>query len=198
MTTELTLCPGCDEPSNNGRTCRLCDSEDALHKALTQRPAAQEVHPLASRCYAMSEPHLSGYRLVLGFETLEAVDAAHTWVANVRKATQQATPEPVEEPVVWRWLNANGEVMTAWLPYKPDQRTYNEQKVGEVNGTVEYAYTRPAPGVPDWTECLRISEAPNVDEALRLFAEGETSEDQAVCIVRAVIEAYLRSKHGNV
>lgn len=58
-----------------------------------QATPAQEVHPLASRCYAMSEPHLSGYRLVLGFETLEAVDAAHTWVANVRKAPQQATPE---------------------------------------------------------------------------------------------------------
>lgn len=62
--------------------------------ATQQATPAQEVHPLASRCYAMSEPHLSGYRLVLGFETLEAVDAAHTWVANVRKAPQQATPEP--------------------------------------------------------------------------------------------------------
>ena len=66
-----------------------------INSALTQRPTAQEVHPLASRCYAMSEPHLSGYRLVLGFETLEAVDAAHTWVANVRKAAQQVTPEPL-------------------------------------------------------------------------------------------------------
>lgn len=41
MTTELTPCPNCGEPSNNGRTCRLCESEDAMNKALTQRPAAQ-------------------------------------------------------------------------------------------------------------------------------------------------------------
>lgn len=51
---------------------------------------------------------------------------------------------------------------------------------------------------PEWEECLRISESASVDESLRLFANGETSEDQAVCIVRAVIEAYLRSKYGNV
>lgn len=40
-----------------------------------------------------------------------------------------------------------------------------------------------------WERCLEISEHPEVDEALRLFAQGETSEDQAVCIVRAVLLA---------
>lgn len=44
---------------------------------------------------------MSGYRLVSGFETLEAVGAAHTWVANVRKATQrpaeQAEPDHAAE-----------------------------------------------------------------------------------------------------
>lgn len=75
--------------------CMTCGQPPRVLGATQQATPAQEVHPLASRCYAMSEPHLSGYRLVLGFETLEAVGAAHTWVANVRKAPQQATPEPV-------------------------------------------------------------------------------------------------------
>ncbi len=92
------------------------DRQDGLtltaERQATPEPAP---HPLAARCYTMSEPHLSGYRLILGFETLEAVDAAHTWVENVRKAHQQATPdhfpdagnmaqaapEPVGEPRGW-------------------------------------------------------------------------------------------------
>jgi hypothetical protein len=42
---------------------------------------------------------------------------------------------------------------------------------------------------PDWNTCLQISEVPEVDSALRKFAEGETTEDQAVCIVQAVLQA---------
>ena len=41
-----------------------------------------EVNPLAARCYVMSESHLSGYRLILGFETLDAVQAAHEFLAR--------------------------------------------------------------------------------------------------------------------
>lgn len=113
--------------------------------------------------------------------------------------------EPVGEPFGWvcrylchadedgeqRWTDWYFTLSSESAPPKWSRGSYAEQEAVPV-------FTRPAPGVPDWTECLRISEAPNVDEALRLFAEGETSEDQSVCIVRAVIEAYLRSKHGNV
>jgi hypothetical protein len=52
----------------------------------------------------------------------------------------------------------------------------------------------PEPG--EWAECLRISELPEIDEALRLFAEGETSEDQAVCIVRAIRNAALAAQQA--
>lgn len=107
------------------------------------------------------------------------------WFAD----TQQATPEPVGEPAAWRWFNSNGDQVTNWLDFKPSQKANVEAQVAEAGGRIEYAYTRPAPGVPDWAECLRISETADVDEALRLFAEGETSEDQAVCIVRAVLAA---------
>lgn len=39
-------------------------------------------NPFASRCYAMSESHLSGHRLIVGFEKLGDVQDAHEWVAR--------------------------------------------------------------------------------------------------------------------
>lgn len=39
-------------------------------------------NPFASRCYTMSESHLSGHRLIVGFEKLEDAQAAHEWVAR--------------------------------------------------------------------------------------------------------------------
>ena len=39
-------------------------------------------NPFASRCYTMSESHLSGYRLIVGFEKLEDAQDAHEWVAR--------------------------------------------------------------------------------------------------------------------
>lgn len=39
-------------------------------------------NPLEKRCYLMSESHLSGYRLVIGFETLEDVQSAHEFLAR--------------------------------------------------------------------------------------------------------------------
>jgi len=41
---------------------------------------------LSKRCYLMSEPHLSGFRLIIGFERLTDVQAAHTAVSNVSPA----------------------------------------------------------------------------------------------------------------
>ena len=40
-------------------------------------------NPLARHAYSCSEPHLSGYRLVIGFETLEQVQEAHQYVAKI-------------------------------------------------------------------------------------------------------------------
>jgi hypothetical protein len=45
-----------------------------------------------------------------------------------------------------------------------------------------------AQAVPDWNECLRISEVPAVDEALRNFSDDAT-ENNAVCIVQEVFRA---------
>ena len=39
-------------------------------------------NPFASRCYTMSESHLSGHRLIVGFEKLGDAQDAHEWVTR--------------------------------------------------------------------------------------------------------------------
>jgi hypothetical protein len=44
---------------------------------------------LSRRCYTMSGPHLSGWRLIIGFNTLEEAQAAHTAVAEAKPAAPE-------------------------------------------------------------------------------------------------------------
>jgi hypothetical protein len=57
-----------------------------IQQAEAQQPATPEPvvsrNPFASRCYTMSESHLSGHRLIVGFEKLEDAQAAHEWIAR--------------------------------------------------------------------------------------------------------------------
>lgn len=46
---------------------------------------------------------------------------------------------------------------------------------------------------PNWAFCQRIAQVPDVDEALRLFAQGESTEDQAIAIVQAVLTVALKN-----
>jgi len=53
------------------------------------------VNALTRRCYTMSEPHLSGSRVVIGFERIEDAGEAHVAIAAVKRAAMQAErPEP--------------------------------------------------------------------------------------------------------
>lgn len=58
----------------------------AIQQAEAQQPATPEPvvsrNPFASRCYTMSESHLSGHRLIVGFEKLGDAQDAHEWVAR--------------------------------------------------------------------------------------------------------------------
>lgn len=63
-------------------------------KAKTDEPAAVR-NPFASRCYTMSESHLSGHRLIVGFEKLEDAQSAHEWVARCGRSN------PGELPGMW-------------------------------------------------------------------------------------------------
>ena len=57
-------------------------------------------NPFAKRCYTMSESHLSGYRLIVGFERLEDAQEAHIFVANAGRETSQPAPAPQPAPAV--------------------------------------------------------------------------------------------------
>ena len=57
---------------------------------MTTTPQAAQ-NPLLKRCYTMAESHLSGYRVVIGFERLEDAQDAHEYIAKL-----QATQEPVQ------------------------------------------------------------------------------------------------------
>lgn len=49
--------------------------------ALRPEPGVSR-NPFASRCYTMSESHLSGHRLIVGFEKLVDAQDAHEWVTR--------------------------------------------------------------------------------------------------------------------
>lgn len=70
-------------PDNIARNDREISWLKDLRSMVAMRHPAQAGHasPLSKRLYALSEPHLSGYRLVLGFETLADCQAAHEAIA---------------------------------------------------------------------------------------------------------------------
>ena len=63
--------------------------------AKTDKPAAVR-NPFAARCYTMSESHLSGHRLIVGFEKLVDAQDAHEWVTRQGRGdfTHQAPSVP--------------------------------------------------------------------------------------------------------
>jgi hypothetical protein len=57
---------------------------------LRAHPVEHETsNPLLDHCFAVSEPYLRGYRLVLGFETLEQVQEAHKYIAELAYKAQR-------------------------------------------------------------------------------------------------------------
>ena len=64
-------------------------------EAKTHKSAAVR-NPFAARCYTMSESHLSGHRLIVGFEKLGDAQDAHEWVARQGRGdfTHQAPSVP--------------------------------------------------------------------------------------------------------
>ena len=68
---------------------RLRDWLEEGHRAFYDTP--RETNPLGKRCYVISEKHLSGQRLIIGFYSAADCDAAHDFVIAQRKA--KAAPE---------------------------------------------------------------------------------------------------------
>lgn len=67
-------------------TDALANLRAAIQQAEAKQPAAPEPgvsrNPFTSRCYTMSESHLSGHRLIVGFEKLGDAQDAHEWVTR--------------------------------------------------------------------------------------------------------------------
>jgi hypothetical protein len=47
------------------------------------------INAIGKYTYSMSEPHLDGYRLILGFKTLEEVQAAQLSLAAIARTNEQ-------------------------------------------------------------------------------------------------------------
>lgn len=80
---------------NAERILALEDELDALKSAQPADGGEDDGNPLSKRCYTMSESHLSGYRLIVGFESLGDAQAAHSWVANIGRPTPPSS-KPAE------------------------------------------------------------------------------------------------------
>ncbi len=96
---------------------------------------------------------------------------------------------PIDSGIANRYTPENG-----WTPLYTSPARPQNCGTGHCS-CIECPY-EPVTLTDDWFECKRISELPDVDDALRLFAEGETSTDQAVAIVQTIIAA-LREKEAS-
>jgi hypothetical protein len=117
-------------------------------------------------------------------DPVAAADAARAFVAA--EPSSRAQPQAAGE-AVYQCQGADGR----WTDQTRESYDYNVkhgQAVVRVLYTTPPASQQAAQAVPDWSECLRISEVPTVDEALRNFSEDAT-ENNAVCIVQEVLRA---------
>jgi len=76
-----------DAPQLSGKAMGNAEKcASALRAALSKQPATPDPvvsrNPFAARCYTMSESHLSGHRLIVGFEKLGDAQDAHEWVTR--------------------------------------------------------------------------------------------------------------------
>lgn len=92
------------------------------------------------------------------------------------------------EPAAWRWFNSNGDQVTNWLDFKPSQKANVEAQVAEAGGRIEYAYTLPAPGVPEGFALVPMTEDQvwHNDSIMSANAIGGLKMDAVMRIVRGV------------
>ena len=88
------LCPDELQPDSRDPDCPAC-------KILTDAAAEHDemerrLNALKKRCYIFSESHLSGYRLIIGFNTLDDVQGAHQQI--IRGASYQAQAGHIMTP----------------------------------------------------------------------------------------------------
>lgn len=116
------------------------DASDALRRALTQRPAAQEVARFEAGCNVLEYLKQEGapYRI-----TSQMLIALHGDPEG-RPAPQQATPEPVGEVMAWLYAEDGETKFGHPRGYRPDDAR-----------PLVFGDTRPAPGVPPTKDQIR-------------------------------------------
>lgn len=94
-------------------------------------------------------------------------------------ARPAATPEPVGEPVAWRWMPSH--VFPTWV-YSDDQNRVADARRFMGDGGVQALYTRPAPGVPE----ASIAEAVKASVAAIYFADSSDYRSALWTVVRVL------------
>ena len=95
-------------------------SQEQAQQPATPEPVVSR-NPFASRCYTMSESHLSGHRLIVGFESLGDAQDAHEWVTRQGRGDFTHPAPGVLDDVVrdaerYRWLRDNGTIGFSGAP----------------------------------------------------------------------------------
>lgn len=115
-----------DPPADLSRVPDLIEAwntRTAIQQAEAHQPATSEPvvsrNPFASRCYTMSESHLSGHRLIVGFEKLGDAQDAHEWVSRQGRGDFTHPAPGVPDGVVrdaerYRWLRSLEHCNEAW------------------------------------------------------------------------------------
>lgn len=149
-------------PKDTKQAREQFDAIQALRTAIQQaesEPVAVR-NPFASRCYTMSESHLSGHRLIVGFEKLEDAQSAHEWVARCGRSN------PGELPGMWHESDLIGGE-TDCEPSRPPH---------------------PAPGVPvGWPTDAEIEM--NIWPLLRLRGHEALTLHDCIAAIRAASPA---------
>ena len=142
-----------------------CDAVILAPQPATGEPVVSR-NPFASRCYTMSESHLSGHRLIVGFEKLGDAQDAHEWVARQGRGDfTHPAPSVFLVRDIASLLGASvPDVCNALaeLGYEPRRSTNAAISPDEALAVADHL--RPAPSVPD--------EKPLPDLMLALYHEA--------------------------
>lgn len=106
------------QPDN--ASCRSVQKRLEAQQPATGEPVVSR-NPFAARCYTMSESHLSGHRLIVGFEKLVDAQDAHEWITRQGRGdfTHPAPSVPADvmrDAERYRWLRDNWFTMGASYP----------------------------------------------------------------------------------
>ena len=165
---------------------------------LAQQPATPEPvvsrNPFASRCYTMSESHLSGHRLIVGFEKLGDAQDAHEWVARQGRGdfTHPATAEPVDFPA---GAIVNGRTLMDRIEAYPFASEGGDLRMCSdwhelrrcFEHLADYVSPRPAPSVPDDHQIAALVN--KVRDIARMFHDHQSLRERIAIELVPVLKA---------